>query len=183
MSVDEYFGEQTLSLARAARRLSFAKEDMAIKHLQEMEIYREAVRSEAEENHSLPYRAQQAVALASAVRETLAAEKAYADRRAEKAALLLKARRDEADEVAGKLAKADMQLSALTRDMHRQNLGRDWAAGRDLYRFRPRERHQERWPYANALDDESGSESDDSGLESFYEAPDGHGSDDNASDL
>jgi len=172
MSVKEFFAEQKLILARAARRSSFAKERASIKLLQEMEIFREAVRSEAEEDRSLAYRAQQAVALATAVRETLVAKKAQLEREIEEAALRLRARRDKSEDVTAKLAIADVQLNNLTFAVRNQNLGRDWTQGRDVYVFRPKQRHQEQLHFAGAMDNESGPGSDESGLESFYEAPD-----------
>jgi hypothetical protein len=165
----EYFADQKLSLSRAARRSSFAAERAAIRLLEEIETFREALRSEAEEEHGLHYRAQQAVALARAVQATLEAEKGLAVRQMEEAKLLLKAAQDRVEEVQGKLGNAANQLATLLHAMRSQNLSEDWVNGPDLYKFKPQARYQEWWSYPGALENESGTSSDENSLESFYD--------------
>jgi len=164
-SVQEYFAEQQLGLARAARRSSFAQERVAIKLLSEMELFRHALDSEAASEHSLPYRAQRAFALARAAQETLEAEKEYAIREVEEARLVVKAKEERAQEVEKRLIAATAQTNVLSLAMRNQHLGKDWVQDADnTFHFEPTVRHQERWPYPSALENESGSESDYSGL-------------------
>jgi hypothetical protein len=158
-----------LNLARAARKASWAEERAKTRLLEEWEIFREALRSEVEHGYSLPYRAQQAVALARAARETLAAEKEFAVSQVEEAKLLLRVREAKVEDVEARLNQAEEQLGVLAYAMRANNLGRDWAQGTDVYRFKPQVRYEEPRPYPDALEDESGTSSDDSGGQSFYD--------------
>jgi hypothetical protein len=167
LSAQQFFADKQLTLAHAGRKTWFAKERVAIKLLEELEIFQEAVRSEIESNRSLAYKAQQAAALADASRETLRAEKDLAAENVAVTKLLLKAEEEKLEEVMGKLNAADIQYGALLYSLRAQNLDSDWAQGEDdVYRFKPQARHQERWPYPGAMDNESGS-SGESAIESL----------------
>jgi hypothetical protein len=71
--------------------------------------------------------------------------------------LLLKAEEEKLEEAAGKLDDADMQHGAMSHTLLNQKLDKHWTRGTDVYTFKPNGRHQERWPYPNTLEDESGS--------------------------
>jgi hypothetical protein len=129
-----------------------------------MELFRNALDSESRE-HSLPYRAQLAFALARAAQETLEAEKEFAFREVEEARLVTKAKEERAQEVEKRLIAATAQTNVVSLAIRNQHLGKDWAQDADdAFHFQPTVRHQERWPYPSALENESGSESDHSYL-------------------
>ena len=159
-NVKENFAEQQLGLARAARRSSIAQERVAIKLLSEMELFRHALDSEATREHSFPFRAQQAVALARAAQETLEAEKELATREVEEARSITKSKEERVEEVERRLIAATAQTNVLLLALRNQHLGKDWVQGADdTFHFEPTVRHQERWPHPNTLENESGSES------------------------
>jgi hypothetical protein len=153
------FVEKQLSLARANRKLAFANECAATKLLAEMEIFREAVRSEAEETRSLPYRAQQAVALARATQDTLEAEKEAAECEVVVNKLRLADSEEKVEEAEGRLNAAKLRCGVMIHSMLTQNLGRDASQGDDVYRFEPQRQYPNRWPYYGAMEDDSESES------------------------
>jgi hypothetical protein len=133
-----------------------------------MELFRHALDSEATSERSKPYRAQQALALARAAQETLQAEKELAEREAEEARLIMKAKEEKVEEVDRRLTAATAQANILLLALRNQHLGTDWVQGPDdTFHFDTTVRHQERWPYPSALENESGSESEHGGLESF----------------
>jgi hypothetical protein len=128
LSTNEFLAERRLSLASALRKLAFAKERVAIERLAELEIFHEALRSEAEETHSLPYRAQQAVALASAARDTVEAEKEVAKCEMVVVILLLAAKEGKMEEAGGRLNEAEKQYCTLVQSV----LTKTWALIRPM---------------------------------------------------
>jgi hypothetical protein len=156
LSTNEFLAERRLSLASALRKLAFAKERVAIERLAELEIFHEALRSEAEETHSLPYRAQQAVALASAARDTVEAEKEVAKCEMVVVILLLAAKEGKMEEAGGRLNEAEKQYCTLVQSVLTKNLGPDSSDGVDVYSFEPQTRYPDRWPYSGVRKNESG---------------------------
>jgi hypothetical protein len=130
-----------------------------------MELFRHALNSEAASEHSLHYRAERAFALARAAQETLEAEKEYAVREVEEARLVTKAKEEWVQEVEKRLIAATAQTNVLSLAMRNRHLGKGWVQDADsTFHFEPTVRYQERWPYPSTLENESGSESDYSGL-------------------
>jgi hypothetical protein len=126
LSATEFFAERRLAIIRARCKLEFANELAAIKQLEELEIFREALRSETEEAHATPYKAQQALALTRATRETLKAEKDATRYSLAVVRLLLKAEEEKLEEAAGKLDDADMQHGAMSHTLLNQKLDKHW---------------------------------------------------------
>ena len=123
-----------------------------------MEIFREAMRSEAEEAPSLHYRAQQTVALARAVCDTLSAEKKLALEHIHAAKVYLQVSRDVAEAVDTRKVLADEQLGRILASKESKSFPK---SRHDIYNFRPRQYRPDN--YAPPPSD-----SDDSELESYY---------------
>jgi hypothetical protein len=164
----EYYAEKSLTLARAARRSSLAEERVALKQLEETELFREAMRSEAGGGHNIEYQAHQALAIARAVHATLVAEKQLAAERIDEAKLKLQASYDEAEAVDGRIRVAEEQLGDILDATASKGL--TFAPSMhttDIYNFLPRRRHQ--IPCSCECSDDTSSGSDASDLESYYD--------------